>query len=543
MTFQDLNLIQPILKAVGEEGYVRPTPIQEQAIPHLLEGRDLFGCAQTGTGKTAAFAVPILQELFENRVAGHGKRVIRALVMTPTRELAAQIGDSFTAYGHYTGLKNTVIFGGVSQKGQTDALRGGIDILVATPGRLLDLIGQGLLSLEHIRYFVLDEADRMLDMGFIHDVRKVVALLPAERQTMLFSATLPKEVEDLAARMMKNPVRIAVTPVSSTVEAIEQKLYFVDKHNKKNLLIELLKDPSVTSALVFTRTKHGANRLEKDLRHAGVSCDAIHGNKSQSARLQALDRFKTRAIRVLVATDIAARGIDIEELSHVFNFDLPDTPETYVHRIGRTGRAGLTGIAVSFCSAEERKLLRDIEKLLGKQVPVVEDHPYPATETEVPGRSPNVRQRSGQVLRGRGGNRSGRPAASGPERKAPFSRAPRERAASPKSPAKEPGMRPNAGKPNAGRPSAARAGTVSEGGAAKRREPGKTEPAPEKKPAYMNDLPDINDRPARRVRPRHETEETASKEGGERKKPKLPPAPLPIRKPDRGPAHAPHRFE
>ena len=377
MKFEELAIIEPIRRALRQEGYDEPTPIQEQGIPPLLEGRDLLGCAQTGTGKTCAFAVPILQHLYKTREKG--PRKIRALLLTPTRELAMQIGDSFKAYGRFTGLKNTVVFGGVSQKRQTDALSAGVDVLVATPGRLLDLLGQRMLTLSDVEQFVLDEADRMLDMGFIHDVKRIIALLPRKRQTMLFSATMPAEIEALSDTLLHDPVHVAVTPVSSTVEIIEQGVYFVPRHQKKNLLIHLLRDQGmhIESALVFSRTKHGANKLALDLEKAGIPADAIHGNKSQPAREQALRNFKARKIRVLVATDIAARGIDIDELSHVFNFDLPEVPETYVHRIGRTGRAGLAGVAFSFCDEEEKKLLADIERLIGQHVPVMEDNPYP----------------------------------------------------------------------------------------------------------------------------------------------------------------------
>ena len=378
MTFNQLNLIEPILKALITEGYETPTPIQEQAIPVVLQRRDLLGCAQTGTGKTAAFAIPILQLLHEAH-AERGPHRIKALILTPTRELAIQIDESIAAYGRYTGLRHAVIFGGVSQKAQTDALRAGIDILVATPGRLLDLMGQGYVRLDGIQYFVLDEADRMLDMGFIHDVKKVIAKLPLKRQTLFFSATMPPEIQKLADTILDQPVKVEVTPVSSTVDAIQQSVYFVEKGDKKSLLIHLLKDKAIVSALVFTRTKHGADKIVKDIVKAGVKAEAIHGNKSQNHRQRALSNFKNRETRVLVATDIAARGIDIDELSHVINFELPNVPETYVHRIGRTGRAGFSGVAISFCDSEERPFLKDINKLIAKTIPVVEDHPYPST--------------------------------------------------------------------------------------------------------------------------------------------------------------------
>ena len=377
MLFEDLNLIEPIKKALKKEGYVKPTPIQKKSIPILLEGRDFIGCAQTGTGKTAAFAIPILQKLsFEQNTAKFPK-TIKALVLSPTRELAIQTGESFAAYGKYMDIKSVVIFGGVSQKSQTDALKAGVDILVATPGRLLDLVQQKYINLHNVKYFVLDEADRMLDMGMIHDVKRIMAQLPKIRQTMLFSATMPNEISKLVDSFLVDPVKVAVTPVSSTIDIIEQAVYFVEKKDKKRLLIHLLKDKSIVSALVFSRTKHGANKIVEVLDKAGIRAQAIHGNKSQNARQLALSNFKDRKIRVLVATDIAARGIDVEELSHVINFDLPNIPETYVHRIGRTGRAGLGGVALSFCDEEEKEYLKDIEKLISKSIPVIEDHPYP----------------------------------------------------------------------------------------------------------------------------------------------------------------------
>ncbi len=380
MLFKELKIIAPILEALEKEGYTEPTPIQEQAIPVILDKRDLIGLAQTGTGKTAAFAVPILQILEAGSKDDHGRRAIKALILTPTRELAIQIGESFTAYGRHLGLRHTVIFGGVSQVLQTGALKKGVDILIATPGRLLDLMNQKYINLHHIKLFVLDEADRMLDMGFSHDVKKVVAHLPERRQTILFSATMPPEIAKLAGDILENPVRVAVTPTSSTVDAIEQTVYFVGKKDKKQLLVHLLKNRAVVSALVFTRTKHGADKVTRNLVKAGVQAEAIHGNKSQTARQRALTKFKNRETRVLVATDIAARGIDIEELSHVINYDLPNVPETYVHRIGRTGRAGLAGVALSFCDQEEKAYLKDIQKLIAKPIPVIEDHPYPLSE-------------------------------------------------------------------------------------------------------------------------------------------------------------------
>jgi len=377
LRFNDLNLIEPLLRAVREEGYESPSPIQSAAIPLLLAGRDILGCAQTGTGKTAAFALPILQTLYKQRTGGAQKRILRALVLTPTRELALQITESFEAYGRYTGLKAACVYGGVSQAPQAEALQAGVDILVATPGRLNDLIGQGLCDLGTVSIFTLDEADRMLDMGFIHDVKRVIAKIPAKRQTLLFSATMPGEIEALAAGILKNPARVAVTPVASTVETTEQWVYFVDKPNKIDLLIGLLEPPDTESTLVFSRTKHGADRICKLLCRAGIDARAIHGDKSQGARQRALGEFKDGRVKILVATDIAARGIDIEELSCVINYDLPNEPETYVHRIGRTGRAGLSGLALSLCDYDEMAYLRDIEKLIKKEIAVVEDHPWP----------------------------------------------------------------------------------------------------------------------------------------------------------------------
>lgn len=377
MTFTALNIIPPILQAVAEEGYEVPTPIQAESIPLLLQGRDLVGCAQTGTGKTAAFSIPILQRLSEKPHAGAHRKAIRCLILTPTRELALQIGESLTAYGRHLPLKTAVIFGGVSQGAQTETLKRGVDILVATPGRLLDLIGQKFIELHHVEIFVLDEADRMLDMGFAPDVRRVIAMLPEIRQNMLFSATMPPEIVKLVDRLLNEPAKVAVTPVSSTVDTIDQSIYFVGKKEKRLLLVHLLKNAALRSVLVFTRTKHGADRVAKDLSRAGVTVAAIHGDKSQNSRVMALTQFKARKIRVLVATDIAARGIDVDDLSHVINFDLPNVPETYVHRIGRTGRAGLEGVAISFCDEEEKAYLKDIKKLIGKDIPVVTDQPYP----------------------------------------------------------------------------------------------------------------------------------------------------------------------
>ncbi len=381
MNFRDLGLTAPILKALTQEGYTDPTPIQRKAIPPALAGRDVLGCAQTGTGKTCAFATPILQRL-SGRVPR--PRVIRALILTPTRELAIQIQDSFTAYGRNLPLRSAVIFGGVGQQPQVDAIRKGLDILVATPGRLLDLHGQGLLDLSRIEIFVLDEADRMLDMGFIHDVKRILKLLPEQKQTLFFSATMPPEVMGLVNGLLHDYQRVAVDPVSSPVEVIRQSLYYVDKSNKTKLLAHLMEERRITSALVFSRTKHGANRIAQDLQKRGISAAAIHGNKSQTARVQALNDFKAGRVRVLAATDIAARGIDISELPFVFNYNLPDVPETYVHRIGRTGRAGHEGEAISFCQFDEKDELKAIEKLLGRPIPVVEGHPYPMENFDPP---------------------------------------------------------------------------------------------------------------------------------------------------------------
>lgn len=376
MSFEELNLIEPILKALKTEGYTNPTPIQEQSIPIILERKDLLGCAQTGTGKTAAFAIPILQILEGGKIYDKGPRAIKCLILTPTRELAIQIGDSFTAYGRHTGMKHAVIFGGVSQGSQVAALKSGVDILIATPGRLLDLINQKFVQLHYLKIFVLDEADRMLDMGFIHDVKKLITKIPQKRQTLFFSATMPDEIQKLANTILVNPEKVEVTPVSSTADTIDQSLFFVEKNDKKKLLIHILNDKNIKSALIFSRTKHGADKITKDLVKAGIKTEAIHGNKSQNARQKALSNFKSGQIKALIATDIAARGIDIDELSHVINYELPNVPETYVHRIGRTGRAGSSGIAYSFCDEEEMKYLKDIQKLIGKEIPVIDDQPY-----------------------------------------------------------------------------------------------------------------------------------------------------------------------
>ncbi|MFV0498269.1 MAG: DEAD/DEAH box helicase [Candidatus Fimivivens sp.] len=394
MTFKELNLISPILAALQTQGYDRPTPIQQQAITPALEGKDLLGCAQTGTGKTAAFALPILQRLNVEGAVKH-KRRARALILTPTRELALQIHESIIAYGKRLSLKCTVIFGGVSQNPQTEQLARGTDILVATPGRLIDLINQGFVDLTGLEIFVLDEADRMLDMGFINDVKKVVARLPQQRQTMLFSATMPAEIEQLANSLLTNPIKVSVAPPATTVELIEQSVYMTDKVNKRALLTWILKNHSIYSALVFTRTKHGADRVAKALNGAKISAMSIHGDKSQGARQLALSNFKSGRVQVLVATDIAARGIDIDQLSHVINFDLPNEPDTYVHRIGRTGRAGADGVALSFCDFDEQAYLKDIEKLIRKTIRVEQENPYPMQVFEPSPKKPaNMRRRS-----------------------------------------------------------------------------------------------------------------------------------------------------
>jgi len=382
LLFEDLNLIMPIQKALKTEKYDNPTPIQEKAIPSILAGRDFLGCAQTGTGKTAAFAIPILQMLSgeilsDERKVKRDNRHISALILAPTRELAIQIGESFEAYGQYLRLRTTVVFGGVSQRPQTDALRAGVDILVATPGRLLDLINQGYISIHNVEMFVLDEADRMLDMGMFQDVKRIIAQMPKKRQNMLFSATMPQEVSQLVSSILINPVKIEVKHNTDPATSIKQAVYFVDETDKIALLIHLLKRKSIISALVFTRTKRRADKVNKALEKAGLKTRAIHGDKSQNVRQAALSGFKNKEIRVLVATDVAARGIDVDELSHVINFDLPNIPETYVHRIGRTGRAGLGGIALSFCDNQERPYLKDIEKLMAKSIEVMKEHPFP----------------------------------------------------------------------------------------------------------------------------------------------------------------------
>lgn len=383
MTFENLNIIAPILEALKTEGYTTPTPIQVQTIPLALQGKDIIGCAQTGTGKTAAFAVPIIQLMSQDKSSLNGRRPIRSLILTPTRELAIQIAESFESYGANTNLKYEVIFGGVSQNSQVKSLRAGVDILIATPGRLLDLISQKFVHLNQLQFFVLDEADRMLDMGFLNDVKKIITKIPQKRQSLFFSATMPNDIVKLANTILVNPSKVEVTPVSSTANTINQAVYFVDKENKKHLLKEVLTDKKIDRALVFTRTKHGADKVVKDLVSAGIKSLAIHGNKSQNARQRALNSFKANETRVLVATDIAARGIDIDDLTHVINYELPNIAESYVHRIGRTGRAGADGIAIAFCDAEEKAYLKDIQKLIGKQIPVLDNTNFPLVNHHV----------------------------------------------------------------------------------------------------------------------------------------------------------------
>ena len=381
MSFNNLQLIEPVLQALDKEGYTHPTPVQEKSIPVILQKRDLLGCAQTGTGKTAAFVLPILQLMHEEKQnSGQPQHKVKALILTPTRELAIQIGESIRAYGRYLPLRHHVIFGGVSQHSQVQAVRRGIDILVATPGRLLDLMQQGYVTLRDIQFFVLDEADRMLDMGFVHDVKRIITRLPSKRQTLFFSATMPNEIKQLASMLLNNPVKVEVTPPASTVDLIQQSVYYTEKHNKQSLLVHLLKDPSIETVLLFTQMKHAADKLARMLNNAGIRTEAIHGNKAQAARQRALENFKAKRTRVLVATDIAARGIDIDELTHVINFELPNVPETYVHRIGRTGRAGAKGVAISFCDWSEKIFLSDIQKLIKKTIPVVKSHSF-----DVPG--------------------------------------------------------------------------------------------------------------------------------------------------------------
>ncbi len=380
MKFEELQLIDPILKALKDQKYTEPTSIQAQAIPPALEGKDLLGSAQTGTGKTAAFALPIIQHLSKEQGQTGGNRKVTSLIVTPTRELAIQIGESITAYARYTDIRNTVIFGGVKQNKQTRALKEGVDILVATPGRLLDLMNQGYISLQHVRYFVLDEADRMLDMGFIHDVKRIIKALPSKRQTLFFSATMPNNIVKLSKEILTQPVRIAVNPVSSTAETVQQQLYYTNKSTKMDLLLHILKDRDIDQVLLFSRTKHGANRIAKKLKSKKIEASTIHGDRSQNQRQKALNAFKDGGVRVLVATDIAARGIDIDKLHYVINYDIPNEPETYVHRIGRCGRAGEEGVSISISEPEENAYIRDIEKLIDQKIPRIEDHPFPQTD-------------------------------------------------------------------------------------------------------------------------------------------------------------------
>jgi ATP-dependent RNA helicase RhlE len=386
LNFTDLNLIEPIAKAIQEQGYTNPTPIQEKSIPEITKGKDFLGCAQTGTGKTAAFAIPILQNLTQNKFPN---KHIKALILTPTRELAIQIEENIKAYGKYLPLKHLVIFGGVKQGNQEAALKKGVDILVATPGRLLDFISQGIISLKNLEIFVLDEADRMLDMGFVHDVKRIIKLLPQKRQTLFFSATMPAEIQKLADSILNNPVKVEVTPVSSTADTIKQSVYYVEKENKLNLLTHILKNDISDSVLVFSRTKHGADKIARKLQKDQITTEAIHGNKSQNARQNALSNFKSGKTRVLVATDIAARGIDIDELKFVINFELSDVSETYVHRIGRTGRAGAEGTSISFVDGLDLLNLKNTEKLIGKKIPVIKDHPFHTDDLVVQKRDSN----------------------------------------------------------------------------------------------------------------------------------------------------------
>ena len=380
MRFKDLKIIEPILKALKNNNYTEPTSIQEKAIPLILKRNDVLGSAQTGTGKTAAFAIPILQHLFLDRQLNNSPRKINSLIITPTRELAIQIGASFTVYGKFTGIKNTVVFGGVKQGAQTDALRKGVDILVATPGRLLDLIDQGFIRLKAVEYFVLDEADRMLDMGFINDIRKIIAKLPAKRQSLFFSATMPNNIVELSKTILKNPKKVEVSPVSSTAETIRQYLYYTNRTHKKDLLRHILQDQKIDQVLLFSRTKYGADRITRNLKKQKIKSAAIHGDKAQNQRQRVLAQFKAGEIRVLVATDIAARGIDIDKLKYVINYDIPNIAETYVHRIGRSGRAGEEGNAISLCEPEENVFIRDIEKLINQKIELVKENPYPQTE-------------------------------------------------------------------------------------------------------------------------------------------------------------------
>lgn len=406
MTFKELEVIEPILKALQEKGYTHPTPIQEQAIPILLKGKDLLGCAQTGTGKTAAFAIPILQQLYLDKTRNRNQRQVKALVVTPTRELAIQIADNFTEYGEHTDIRNTVIFGGIKQGSQTNALRRGVDVLVATPGRLLDLMNQGFISLKNVEYFVLDEADQMLDMGFVHDIKKLITKLPVKRQSLFFSATMPKTIVELSGKILGNYESVTVKPEQATAERVGQAVYFVSKADKTKLLVHVLKEENAVSTLVFARTKHGADKVVKVLSKAKITAEAIHGNKSQNARQRALSNFKEGKTKVLVATDIAARGIDISDLALVINYDLPNVPETYVHRIGRTGRASASGISISFCNVEERPYLKDIEKLIKQKIPVVSTHPYADASKEelMPDKKPQGNNRQQQQAKPKNNN-------------------------------------------------------------------------------------------------------------------------------------------
>ncbi|MEZ0485941.1 DEAD/DEAH box helicase [Fibrella aquatica] len=464
MNFNELAIISPILEALAEEGYTTPTPIQEQAIPLVNAGRDLLGCAQTGTGKTAAFSIPTLQRLYTKKQSGQWSNKIKALILTPTRELAIQIDESLAAYGRHLDLRHAVIFGGVGQKSQTDALRNGVDILTATPGRLLDLMNQGFVHLKHIEFFVLDEADRMLDMGFIHDVRKVLAQLPAQRQSLFFSATMPPEIVKLADTILTNPAKVEVTPASSTADTVAQVVYMVEKDDKRSLLLHLLEDKSIASALVFSRTKHGADKVAEFLNKHGVKTEAIHGNKAQNARQRALSNFKDHTTRVLVATDIAARGIDIDSLSHVFNYELPNIPESYVHRIGRTGRAGASGIAISFCETDERAYLKDIQKLIGKVVPVAQENPYKSENLDPIewAKPPKPEPKQGRGGRGpreggqQGGGRNGQPQGRGNDGRRdgarPAQGQPRSDAPRAEQPARPAGQPSNPNRTNSPRP-------------------------------------------------------------------------------------------
>ena len=473
MTFESLGLCAPILSALADMDYESPSPIQEKAIPSALAGRDVLGCAQTGTGKTCAFAAPILQRLNEHKVSG---RPVRSLILTPTRELALQIQESFVSYGKNLPLRSAVIFGGVGQQPQVDKLKAGVDILVATPGRLEDLHDQGFIHVENLEIFVLDEADRMLDMGFIHDVKKILSWLPKKKQTLFFSATMPPEVQGLVDSLLTDPVKVAVDPVSSPVEVIDQKLYYVDRANKSKLLAGLIRGKDVKNALIFTRTKHGANKVATDLEKAGIPSAAIHGNKSQTARQQALADFKAGKIKALVATDIAARGIDIEELSHVFNYNLPDVPETYVHRIGRTGRAGRGGTAVSFCEFGEKELLAPIEKLLKKPITVVDGHPYPMEVFEAPKKDKHGKVVNADDLEAREAARERKKLRDAAKSSGASGRVPKAAPPQPAKPARGPKVTTKAAPASAGRTDSAGAGS----------RPARAE----QKPAHHKPLPD-----------------------------------------------------